>query len=921
MRPLHLTVSAFGPYAIKTEIDFNKLGTGGLYLITGDTGAGKTTIFDAITYALYGKTSANRRESKTLRSKYASDDTPTEVCLVFEYYGKQYTIKRNPEYERKKARGEGMTKQGASVELVYPDGKIITKNNEVDKAIIEIIGINHEQFCQIAMIAQGDFLKLLLATTKERIEIFRHIFNTSTYASLQIRLNEESKKVKDSCDDIQKSISQYISGISCNEDDVLNIEVKKAQNKELTMEDTLALIDKLIQQDVTDEKECVENITSLHKKLDIVKQNLTKAQEVEDAKKDLKANELKQAELNQLLITLDESFKQANINQLEVPKLQEQIAQINTALNKYDELDTLEKDLATFLKEHQDASKKKQACVDKILQLNDGMEKAQKEVDSLQNVGEEILKLEAELKEKEEYLKQLNELKDQLNSYSKLQSNYELASKDYLNKRQIAIQSQSQYDHRKQLYWDAQAGILAESLIQGQPCPVCGSTNHPHPTQKAENAPSKDEIDHFEHQVKKNNDIAQKASEEAGRKKGQLSEKKEYVLSLIQKLIEQTTLEDAPKVVNEKISQLKIELFVLQQKVTVCKQNKLKLDELKEKLVCANEILEKAQKGEVQFQLEVETLNVKIEHQRSSINKTKEHLTYDSKKTALSEIQKRQINIKALNDAVKQADQKVNQCKNELAGLEAAKNEILKRLAQDIELDIAKEKAIRAQLEVQLQQLETKEKELHTRITTNQKALDNIQLKADELVTLEKKYAWIKALSDTANGTVSKKDKIMLESYIQMHYFDRIIERANKRLMIMSNGQYDLVRSKVAASQRSQSGLDLDVIDHYNGTTRSVNTLSGGESFKASLSLALGLSDEIQACAGGIQLDTMFIDEGFGSLDEESLSQAFKALSQLAENNRLIGIISHVAELKQKIDKQIVIKKDKSGGSSVDIIV
>ena len=242
-------------------------------------------------------------------------------------------------------------------------------------------------------------------------------------------------------------------------------------------------------------------------------------------------------------------------------------------------------------------------------------------------------------------------------------------------------------------------------------------------------------------------------------------------------------------------------------------------------------------------------------------------------------------------------------------------------MTQDIELDVEKEKAVKGQLETQLQQLEAQEKELHTRITTNQKALDNIRLKSDELVTLEKKYAWMKALSDTANGTVSKKDKIMLESYIQMHYFDRIIERANKRLMIMSNGQYDLVRSKVAASQRSQSGLDLDVIDHYNGSRRSVNTLSGGESFKASLSLALGLSDEIQASAGGIQLDTMFIDEGFGSLDEESLSQAFKALSQLAENNRLIGIISHVAELKQKIDKQIIITKEKVGGSKVNIVV
>ncbi|MEE0829997.1 MAG: SbcC/MukB-like Walker B domain-containing protein, partial [Longicatena sp.] len=296
-------------------------------------------------------------------------------------------------------------------------------------------------------------------------------------------------------------------------------------------------------------------------------------------------------------------------------------------------------------------------------------------------------------------------------------------------------------------------------------------------------------------------------------------------------------------------------------------------------------------------------------------------LTYDSKKTATFEVEKRKKHIDTLNNALEQATLKVNQCNNELTGLKAAKAEILKRLSQDIELDVEKEKAVKGQLETQLQQLESQEKELHTRITTNQKALDNIQLKSDELVTLEKKYAWMKALSDTANGTVSKKDKIMLESYIQMHYFDRIIERANKRLMIMSNGQYDLVRSKVAASQRSQSGLDLDVIDHYNGSRRSVNTLSGGESFKASLSLALGLSDEIQASAGGIQLDTMFIDEGFGSLDEESLSQAFKALSQLAENNRLIGIISHVAELKQKIDKQIIITKEKVGGSKVNIVV
>ena len=261
----------------------------------------------------------------------------------------------------------------------------------------------------------------------------------------------------------------------------------------------------------------------------------------------------------------------------------------------------------------------------------------------------------------------------------------------------------------------------------------------------------------------------------------------------------------------------------------------------------------------------------------------------------------------------------MNESNKNLASLKTAKEEITKRLGNAIEIDLEQEKEKIAILEADQTKLDGQAKVIHSRINANKSALSNIQSKSGDLVATEKKYMWVKALDDTANGKLKGK-KTMLETYIQMSYFDRILARANTRLMVMTDGQYDLIRHKGASTQ-GQGGLDIDVIDHYNGTHRSVKTLSGGESFKASLALALGLADEIQASAGGIKLDTMFIDEGFGSLDEESLAAAMKALSSLAEGDRLVGIISHVGELKQRIDKQIIVTKDKSGGSKAEIVV
>ena len=297
MRPIKLKLSAFGPYAGVTEFDFEKLGSNGLYLITGDTGAGKTTIFDAITYALYGDPSGNNREVSMLRSKYASDSTPTEVELRFHYHGKEYTVKRNPEYERANKRGSGTTKQIANAEFTYPDGKVVSKIKDVDNAVRSVIGIDRNQFCQIAMIAQGDFLKLLLAPTKERMEIFRHIFKTELFSDLQDRLKKESAALSEECSTIKRSIEQYIGGIVCDEDSVAAMDVDKAKKGELTTEDTVELISKLISDDIATEEKLEKQKTALQKELDDIKTLIAKAKDIEAAKADLTKNE---AETNRL---------------------------------------------------------------------------------------------------------------------------------------------------------------------------------------------------------------------------------------------------------------------------------------------------------------------------------------------------------------------------------------------------------------------------------------------------------------------------------------------------------------------------------------------------------------------------------------------------------------------------------------------
>lgn len=921
MRPLKLKISAFGPYSGVIEFDFEKLGTGGIYLITGDTGAGKTTIFDAITYALYGEPSGKNREVSMLRSKYADDSTPTEVELVFSYRDKEYTVKRNPEYEREAKRGGGTTKQTANAEIIYPDGKVVSKIKDVDNAVKEIIGIDRNQFCQIAMIAQGDFLKLLIAPTKERMEIFRHIFKTERFADLQDRLKRESGKLSDECEAIKRSIKQYIDGIVCDEDNTDFSEVKKAKNGDLTIEDTILLLEKLIGSDEKAEAKISSEQEKIQKDLDAVKANITKANDIIAAKKDLEENEKFSRDKEQKQAVLNKKLEEEKAKQPEVMKLNEKVAQLKALLPDYDELHAKQVVFDKNKNFIDNSSKGIEIIKNDINNIEEEITSLTEESKVLDKAGEEKLKLESEKNGLNENSDKLKALKLNIAALEKAQSDYDLALKDYKAKQAKAEKTDKEYKAINIAYLNAQAGILADTLEDDKPCPVCGSKTHPSIAIKPENSPTKEEVERLQDQLNKDNADANNARAKAGRLKGALDEKEEKTTEEISNLLDDIEFGEAKSVIADKLTEIDSEVLSKDKFIAEAQKKIERKAEIGELLPKKNEELESTKEKLTKISDDVKNKTAENASLGKRIAELKAKLTFETKEKADTEIENLVKKSAQIVKSFEDAQRAFNENKESLAALKSAKEEIQKRIGEGTDIDLEKETEKQQTLTEKQAELTKKAKVVHSRVTANKFSLDNIKLKSGDLIETEKKYMWVKSLSNTANGQLSGKQRIMLETYIQMNYFDRIIARANTRLMIMTDGQYDLIRRKEALSKVGQSGLDLDVIDHYNGSHRSVKSLSGGESFKASLALALGLADEIQSSAGGIKLDTMFVDEGFGSLDEESLSAAIKALTSLAEGNRLVGIISHVGELKQRIDKQIMVTKDKSGGSKAEIVV
>lgn len=921
MRPIKLTVSAFGPYAGKTVLDLDKLGENGLYLITGDTGAGKTTIFDAITYALYGEASGDNREASMFRSKYADTNTPTEVELIFTYAGKTYTVKRNPEYERPKSRGEGYTTQKAEAQLIYPDGRVVTKQRDVDNAIRDIMGINRSQFLQIAMIAQGDFLKLLLAPTEERKKIFRQIFKTQLYQDLQDRLKKESGQLNDKCDAARNSIKQYIDGITCDENDVLSIEVEKAKNGLLPAKDVMDLIERLLTQD-NDKKTAIQkSISDADKALEIVNANLGKIEAKEQTQKALDQAQKNLISENETNFALKAAFDIEKGKVSERDQLAEEKAKIEAEFSRYEALDSLEKQIKddedTISKNERQLKKdREQYAIDEA-----ELKILKKEFESLADAGEGKEKLSRQKEKVQEKLTKLQNLSTLFKAFHEFGDNLNTLQSNYKKASELSEKAIADYEAKNRTFLDEQAGIIAETLENGKPCPVCGSLEHPCIAHKSAKAPTEAQLKRAKENADQARKVAEDLSGECKKAKGLLDAKKAETANMVKELWQDVPIEEAEIKLPEEQKVGSVEITAIDTALSEEEKKVSRRSELSESLPKTEMSLTERDKDITTRSTALEADRASLREKKKQRNAAKESLRFDNIAEAQRKSEALGKAVSEMKEVYDNAQSALSESDKKIAGYNASIIELSKQLSSDCDLDKEAETKKKVELSEKRTADDATAKVLYSRIASNTQALANIQAKVGDLDALEKRYTWLKALSNTANGNISGKEKVMLETYIQMTYFDRIIARANTRFMVMSGGQYELKRRREAENNRSQSGLDLDVIDHYNGTERSVKTLSGGESFKASLSLALGLSDEIQASAGGVKLDTMFVDEGFGSLDEESLDQAMKALSSLADGNRLVGIISHVADLKNRIDKQIVVTKEKSGGSKANIVL
>ncbi len=923
MRPIQLNISAFGPYAGRTELDLSRLGEGGLYLITGDTGAGKTTIFDAITFALFGEASGNNREPFMLRSKYADPDTPTEVELTFAYGGKTYTVKRNPEYERPAKRGDGMTVQKADALLTMPDGNVIAKLKDVNLKIKEILGVDRKQFSQIAMIAQGDFLKLLLADTKERQTIFREIFKTGYYQTLQDKLKAESGKLADQCSGAGNSVKQYIGGILCAEDSQLAGNAERARAGELPMADVMELLELLLEADREFEGKNSRKIEQLEAELAQVNEHLGKAKELETAKKHLQEAKLRMEEKEQALAEADAQLFIVKEHQLRRESAERELTLLESLLPQYAQLDQIEMAASDAEKKWNEAAaqaKKLEGLLLKETQLQE-TRKAQQTVLETAGAQKQTLLHQKEMLEQRQ--KQLQELGNLQTEYEENCEELRKQQSFYRALQRRADLTQETYTTMNRAFLQEQAGILAETLEDGYPCPVCGSLEHPHPAVPSLEAPTEAQLEAAKKDMEEAAENASEASRTASQMKGMVDNQLKNLKLKASDLF--GTGETEGKELTEKSAllqkQLTEQIFDVQQKLQNEEENLRKKQLLDKELAAGEEKTAELQKDISVRKQELASEETRCTELKKQAEELAAGLPYADRKEALQKKEELQRLIETLRRELEQAEQRYNECQTALTELKGRISQLKNQLEQGEDCSLEKEEARKRELSLEKEILLGQLQQARTRISTNETVWKNIKETSGKLEALEARWAWVKALSNTANGNITGKEKVMLETYIQMTYFDRIILRANRRLMSMTDGQYELIRRQVAENNRSQSGLELDVIDHYNGTQRSVKTLSGGESFKASLSLALGLSDEVQSSAGGIRLDTMFVDEGFGSLDEESLHQAIRTLAGLSEGNRLVGIISHVGELKEKIDRQILVTKEKSGGSQVEIRV
>lgn len=939
MRPINLKICAFGPYKEMVTIDFEKLGSSGIFLITGDTGSGKTTIFDAISFALFGVSSGSRRENSTFRSDFAKDEVKTFVELEFVHKGILYKVERVPKYTRKKVRGEGTTSVGGDATLSYLDN-VVTGDKNVSDKCIEILGINANQFKQIVMIAQGEFMELLHAKPKDRAVIFRKIFDTGIYKDISDKLKDIYLLKRREYEDTILTLNSYENSIVWDkeiDDNISNLdllELLDSYNKEVKKEENVLKKDK----------------DKLDKEYERLVKSISEGNLINDSIKNLEDFKSKLEELN--------SKKDIYKEKEELLKKNKDIVSI--ILPIYNELEKYNKSLGRKKKDYKDNLdifnkidlEYKKVCIDyeKISEFDNELEKLKedkvswdnklvilKEVDDLNNQlknKKKILKL-LELEDKRDILKSYEELDELKEELKIIEKEYKLLKKEYQEKNTNYVKSYEEF-------LDSQAGILASNLKDGVACPVCGSLEHPNPAINKESVLSKEDIDKLKDEldvlssnldskvidinnIKKDIDFYNKELKDYNHEE---IKKEVSVFDVDENFYDEINNYDLESIKGEVINiegLIKYKNSVLDNNLTVEVVNKV-LKEINSNILKLglkiNDIRDEYQRlsiKRIKYNTIVTNLEKDISALEEEIKSCSERYVCSYKELGFVS-EDDYLSIKLSEFELEELDEDVSLYKNNLIELKSNINSLEKFLKDKESIDLDELLENKNMLEDKIKNIDVSLKEVNYKISNNLRAYDNIKYVYERSKDVEKEVMIYKDLSDTANGSISGKNKLEFEQYVQANYFDRVLVSSNKRFSYMTDERYLLARKEEALKISDKLGLELEVIDNYTGKRRDVKSLSGGESFKAALSLALGMSDVIQEFSGGIVVDAMFIDEGFGSLDDDSLDSAMNSIMMLGESNKLIGIISHVNELKNRIDKKIIIKKSNSG-SSVEISV
>ena len=875
MKPIQLVLSAFGPYVKRTVIDFSVLGEEGLFLIAGDTGAGKTTIFDAISFALYGEASGGKekRKSKSFHSDYVSDQTETYVELTFRHRGETWWIRRNLEYQRPaKKKKDGMettTRQAADAQMRNEDtGEEILRMDDVNRRVRELLGLTQDQFTQTVMIAQGDFLKILTASSDDRKKLFRDLFHTNLYVDLQSRLQEKNR----ACADEQKALEQVIlsaEGKIDPEAEFAEREILLSYCGQIQHTDALcALLARLIEQ----EKAAQEQARAQKKEAaDQIGALIAAVTEGERVNRDFADWESKRARLAALTAGQGEIDAQ------------------RAALAAARRAQQLETDEALMRRTRRDMDAQRAALSEAqaaLEQAEKALPEAETRMKEAESRGGEIHALLAQAKQMEDCLPVLGEVE-------RLKAALDTQKRELQRLTADSSRAQAAYTAAQNSYYLSQAGLLARELKAGQPCPVCGSTAHPCPAQISPETVTRQALE----QAAQRRETAEKAQSDAATRlaanRAALDEREGRLRAL------KIGVDETRQRLAARIDAAHQAAADRQRAIDAARSAYQALDKRK---TAAQSAVDAAQKQLAALEEDLRAQTEAFEQKRAA-HGFEDEASYRLAKRTNADIERLDREIRDFDEQKRTRAAQTHELEDKLSGRQRT--------------DLTALQNRRAAALDRQAKAENAEKAMVRKLTLHESAEREIRQANAAIQKKRGKWQIIQELYTCCAGIAAgnPRAKLTFEAYVQQYYFRFVVAAANKRLTRLTDGMFTLRVMREAANRVSQSGLDLEVLDRSTGQARDVSTLSGGESFLASLALALGLSDAVQSQSGQIRMDAMFIDEGFGSLDENALRSSIDVLLELADGKRLIGIISHVQELEERIDKQIVVTKTPNGST------